>query len=484
MASCNTATPPTAGRWAVSRNSWTVASTASSARSPTRSSARPSVSSPTSPRTSPRSPELTVNGKIGLQINWLVVGLAVASLLFASARMALERRAQPGTTAVKGILRMILVAGGSTFVLTNSPNWPTSTPRISTRAGVKEQLKLIAQCGTDSLDGLPADHRRAAADHRGHHPHHPALHPARRDGDALGTLPLAAAASMTEWGTSWWRKHIAWMVAWLIFKPAVGLVLYAGAAMITSSGADSTQQKIAGCGVLLLSAVALPALLRLVVPAAAALGASDGVAGVAAGAATGAAKAGPWPPVPWGTRSAVPDRDARGAARRARPAPSPRAVPRIPESSSDAADSGSKSDAGSASGSGGSSGAGDAAVRRVPVMRQFSGASEAGPSGAGDAGGDSARATGGPSRAGDAGPRCQRADGPSGSDAAGSDSGSGGSSGSGGGRRRAQGGIRSRAGARRATAATAGATWVGVTRPSNSAPSSRRPAGGHGGENH
>jgi hypothetical protein len=100
----------------------------------------------------------------------------------------------------------------------------------------------------------------------------------------LGTLPLAAAASMTDWGAGWWRKHIGWMVAWLLYKPAVALVLSAGQAMIhagegeTDAGAEPINTRIAGIGVMLLSAIALPALLKLIVPAAAAMGTGNPMA--------------------------------------------------------------------------------------------------------------------------------------------------------------------------------------------------------------
>src|SRR5689334_14050066 len=53
-----------------------------------------------------------VNG----QTQWLVVYLAVGSLLYAAARMAVERRAHAGTTALKGMLRVIVVSGAATTI--------------------------------------------------------------------------------------------------------------------------------------------------------------------------------------------------------------------------------------------------------------------------------------------------------------------------------------------------------------------------------
>jgi hypothetical protein len=102
-----------------------------------------------------------------------------------------------------------------------------------------------------------------------------------------GTLPLAAAASMCEWGESWWRKHVGWLVAWLLYKPAAAL-LFASAFALTSG--KSLTEVLAGWMLLILSVLILPALLRLVVPLTAALGTASG--GALALAATGAVASG------------------------------------------------------------------------------------------------------------------------------------------------------------------------------------------------
>ena len=411
----------------------------------------------------PTTTDASVNGKIGLQIRWLVIALAVASLLFASARMALERRAQPGTMAVKGILRMILVAGAATYVINALA---ALTDRYTTHlyeSGVKEQLKLIAQCGTDSLTAFLLIIVGLLLIIAGII--HIILLYIRLGVMVIlsGTLPLAAAASMTEWGSSWWRKHIAWMVAWLVFKPATGLVLYAGAAMITSSGADSTQQKIAGCGVLLLSAVALPALLRLVVPAAAALGASDGMSGAAAGAASGAAKA--TGAVATGAAGlAARGRGAGGGAGSGKSAPSGAASASGssgskasgPDSTKSGGASGD-SDAGSDAGGSDSASGSDTASSDTASIGggSTSGGSNAGsPSGSSDAGSDVGSASGGASDA----------EGASGS-GGGSDSGSVGGRSV---RRRAVSGAGR--GLAASTAVTAGGAWVSATAAEYGAP--------------
>ncbi|MFJ6570697.1 hypothetical protein ACIQNU_25110 [Streptomyces sp. NPDC091292] len=242
---------------------------------------------------------------IGSQTQWIVVYLAVGSLLFAAGRMALERRADAGKTAMKGILRVILVSGAATTVVMAAASVADDYSKALFDESVKTLLAGIGSCSGKStiesflmlvlaflllISGII----------------HTILMYIRLGVMILmlGTLPMAAAASMTDWGGGWWRKHIAWMVAWLLYKPAVGLILYAGTVMISSSKGTSpdapnevafVSERIAGIGVMLLSAIALPALLKLIVPATAALGSGNPmstVGGAAGSLATGAVRLG------------------------------------------------------------------------------------------------------------------------------------------------------------------------------------------------
>ncbi|MCZ4610291.1 hypothetical protein O3S80_42335, partial [Streptomyces sp. Lzd4kr] len=222
---------------------------------------------------------------INSQTQWIVVYLAVGSIIFAAIRMAIEQRADGGRTALKGILRVILVSGGATTIVTAAANLADNYSQYLFDTAVRDELSHVGACSkgdgiTPFLLLILAFLLLIAG----------IIHTILlyiRLGVMilmLGTLPLAAAASMTDWGGGWWRKHIGWMIAWLLYKPTVALVLYAGTAMTTSSGdgndgGSSINERIAGIGVMLLSAVALPALLKLVVPATAALGGGNAMSG-------------------------------------------------------------------------------------------------------------------------------------------------------------------------------------------------------------
>ncbi|MEU1001512.1 hypothetical protein [Streptomyces tibetensis] len=219
---------------------------------------------------------------INSQTQWIVVYLAVGSLLFASARMAIERRGAAGTTALKGIMRVVLVSGAATTVVTAAAALSDDYSTYLFNAGAEKQLSAVGACsdgnGIESFLLLVLAFLLLIAGII-----HTILLYIRLGVMILllGTLPLAAAASMTDWGGGWWRKHLGWMIAWLLYKPAAGLVLYAGSAMISSGqdGGSDINERIAGIGVMLLSAVALPALLKLVVPATAALGGASAMSG-------------------------------------------------------------------------------------------------------------------------------------------------------------------------------------------------------------
>ncbi|WP_369186665.1 hypothetical protein [Streptomyces sp. R08] len=204
---------------------------------------------------------------------WIVVYLAVGSLLFAAARMALERKGTAGVTALKGILRVVLVSGAATTVLVAAAAVSDSYSDYLFNSAVQESLNNVGACsdgnGIQSFLLLVLAFLLLIAGII-----HTVLMYIRLGVMMLllGTLPLAAAASMTDWGAGWWRKHIGWMTAWLLYKPAVALVLNAGMRMIDAGHGSDINTRIAGIGVMLLSAIALPALLKLVVPAAAAMG--------------------------------------------------------------------------------------------------------------------------------------------------------------------------------------------------------------------
>ncbi|GHJ08238.1 hypothetical protein TPA0907_26050 [Micromonospora humidisoli] len=236
-----------------------------------------SASVPTLGTTTEGGPD-DVPSLISDQIEWVVTYLAIGSVLFAAARMAMERKGTAGRTALQGFLRVILVAGAGSWVVGRAASLSDGfSDHLLKSAAMQVIMGVPCVDNGSSIESflllvLAFLLLIAAIVH--------VLMLYLRLGVMtimLGTLPLAAAASMTNWGAGWWRKHIGWTVAWLLYKPAVGLIMFSGAEMLAvgSRTQNSSHIRIAGIGVLLLSAIALPALLKIVVPATAALGTGD-----------------------------------------------------------------------------------------------------------------------------------------------------------------------------------------------------------------
>ncbi|WP_172193309.1 hypothetical protein [Actinomyces faecalis] len=111
---------------------------------------------------------------------------------------------------------------------------------------------------------------------------------------AVGIMPMAAAASFTDWGVEWLKRLIGWTAAFVAMKPTAAII-YALAIRLVSGNSwniaedDELMKFILGSIMIILAAFALPALVSFLVPVAAVMG-SGGAAGAVVGgaAATGA----------------------------------------------------------------------------------------------------------------------------------------------------------------------------------------------------
>lgn len=114
----------------------------------------------------------------------------------------------------------------------------------------------------------------------------------------LAFVPSLAAATGTETGDQMFKKTNGWLVALLLFKPvaaaimALGLTLMVDNTDINGDAADGLMRPLSGVLIMLMASLALPALVKFIVPAAAAgAGAFSGGAALTAGAAVAAGAA-------------------------------------------------------------------------------------------------------------------------------------------------------------------------------------------------
>ncbi len=222
----------------------------------------------------------------------LTVFAAVLGVIVAAGRMVWSRKAQPASEAFSGLLRLILVSGAGTALVTlmtaasdSFGSWilsrSTKDPSASLSAlstlttGAFSSPALVLVLAALAIFG--AFVQLALIFVQG------ALVVL-----LVGVWPLSAAASIIG-SPVWFRKVTAWLVAVVLYRFAAAIVFATSFKMMTSSSSSGTGA-IDGVVLLVLAAVCLPVVMRLVVPAVAAVGAVGAaeVAGAAAGVAMGA----------------------------------------------------------------------------------------------------------------------------------------------------------------------------------------------------
>ncbi|MQS16449.1 hypothetical protein F7Q99_30705 [Streptomyces kaniharaensis] len=233
---------------------------------------------------------------------WLSAWIAVMAILVSAGRLAIQRRAEPAIDVAKGIFAMSFVGAGALAavgVLTTAGDdfseWIVYKAADGDfGAAVIEWLKVSAQSqGGPMLALILALLATLACLAQ------VALMLVRTAMLILlcGTLPLTAAAATTPSGRQTFQKAVSWLIAFVMYKP-VAAIIYATAfrmiaALKTSKGTDGLVTSVSGIVLMLLSVVALPALMRFVTPVVGAAGGGGGGGGgvAAMGAIAGGAKA-------------------------------------------------------------------------------------------------------------------------------------------------------------------------------------------------
>ena len=215
---------------------------------------------------------------------WYYTAAAVVlSIIVAAARMVWEQRAEPGKDLVRSLLTLTLVSGaglaglnlliaaGDEFSLWILNSSLECDLRGDSTCFGENMTVLLGLAGTSALGvmaviilGLMAFGAAIAQ---------VALMIARSGMLVLlaGIWPLAASATNTETGRNMFKKTTAWLVAFLLYKPAAAIV-YATAFRLAGSdvfggGADALWSVVIGLVMMILAVLTLPSLMRLVTSA-------------------------------------------------------------------------------------------------------------------------------------------------------------------------------------------------------------------------
>lgn len=241
---------------------------------------------------------------------WYMIALATFSVIIGAARMAWEQRAAPGKDLVKSLLTLVVVSGaglsGVSLLVAASDSFSEWIIDGSLKCGTGEG----EACFGANMVGMMALGSGAVG----------IIGPMLviimgffavvgsvaqiivmvvRSGMLVilaGMLPISAAATNTETGRAMFQKTTAWLLAFILYKPAAAIV-YATAFRLTGDkvfGDDDTGliNVIVGLTMMIAALVALPALMKLIVPAVAAVPNAQGLTDAAHQAASKAMPSG------------------------------------------------------------------------------------------------------------------------------------------------------------------------------------------------
>lgn len=224
------------------------------------------------------------------QTEYLTALLAVVSLMIGGMMLMWQRKAEPLKDILAMLIRLILISAGGVSLVAllsqASDEWSAWMLDAATAGSFNDTLIALFALNPFSrhsgilmaiLFGLLAIIAGAIQ---------VVLFMIRQPFLILmvGLWPLTAAATNTDWGRQWFSKLTGWIAAFLLYKPAVAIIFALGLKMMkpdTSDTADGMLNFIQGLLLIGMSMVALPALVKLIVPSTASLG-SGGGGGVAA----------------------------------------------------------------------------------------------------------------------------------------------------------------------------------------------------------
>ncbi|TPV47816.1 hypothetical protein FJ661_20065 [Pseudarthrobacter phenanthrenivorans] len=231
--------------------------------------------------------------------------LAVMSVLVGAAKMVIERRGAPLRDLVRSLATLIVVSGAgvaavglltvaadqfSAWIITNSTNGTSFNENITAMLALSATSPIGAIMVI--LLGLIAILASVIQ----------IVLMIVRGGLLViltGIFPTAAAFSNTEAGRGWFQKCTAWLIAFILYKPAAAIV-YATAFQLSGSdifgnagdGKDfgsALLSTVTGLALMVIALFAMPALMRFVTPM---VGAVAGGNGALAAGAVGALASG------------------------------------------------------------------------------------------------------------------------------------------------------------------------------------------------
>lgn len=235
---------------------------------------------------------------------WLVVAVAIGSIIVAGVQLAWTKRGEPARDLLRSMFTLVLTStvsvSAAQLLITASDDfstWILSEASVGDDGQFATKILSVATLNPSAIGmiviivaglfGLLANLVQIG------------LMFVRSAMLILlvGMIPLAGAATNTKWGAAWLSKTLGWFIAFLMFKPAASIV-YAVAIKLVQGDSwsfsdDNLTSFVLGIVMMVLAVFSLPALMAFMVPATGAIASGGGSGATLAGAAlaTGAAPA-------------------------------------------------------------------------------------------------------------------------------------------------------------------------------------------------
>lgn len=227
-------------------------------------------------------------GMLTAMLDWVMLAVGLLSILLVAGHMALTHRGDALSDAGTGIVRFVLVTSVQVpaIALLAGAGDEFSSWIINTAAGGNFDKRVGEVFGTALASGplgpaivfigcllaIVASIAQVIA-------------MVARNGVLIliaAASPVAAAAAIYKGNEDMWRKLWMWQLAFVLYKPVAAFV-YA-AAFVTIGDGKSATDELSGLALMIMSVLALPALLRLMMPVSARMSTGGGGGGLAAGA--------------------------------------------------------------------------------------------------------------------------------------------------------------------------------------------------------
>ncbi|MCY9785696.1 hypothetical protein KIK06_17560 [Nocardiopsis sp. EMB25] len=228
---------------------------------------------------------------------WYMGAAAVLSVIIGAVRMVWEQRAEPGKELLKSLMTLVVVTGtgvaGIGAAMGAADGFARWIILESTDADFGEAITSMLVVDAATTGGIGAFLAIFVGIFIIFFSMLQMILMIVRVGMVVilaGVFPLAASFTNTEMGKQWFKKCIGWLIAWILYKPAAAIIyaaafqLVGGNDLFYSEDETGLMGVLVGVTMMLISLIAMPALMKFVAPMAS-LGAG-GVGGAMAGAAS------------------------------------------------------------------------------------------------------------------------------------------------------------------------------------------------------